>query len=200
MSLEDGRQEDGRQMDGRRVDGRRENRQATLELRATAHPVRLRVLSMLTGAAMTAAEVARELKLTHANASYHLRQLLAAGTIQVAGEERIRGGLAKRYRYDLERDIKPNGAPSADPADLRRRQQLYAAVAHELRRRASHVRPSKGRLHLTDAELWVAPELWHELKNVVDQLCERLHRGARPPHTEGTILVNATFAMFEMNP
>ena len=36
---------------------------------------------------MSAAEVARELGLTHANASYHLRQLLAAGQLVEAGEE-----------------------------------------------------------------------------------------------------------------
>ena len=42
-------------------------------LRALAHPVRLRILSLLTGADLTAADVARELGITHANASYHLR-------------------------------------------------------------------------------------------------------------------------------
>ena len=67
----------------------------TAELRAMAHPVRLRILSLLTGAALTAAEIARELGLTHANASYHLRHLLAAGQIEVAGEERIRGGVGQ---------------------------------------------------------------------------------------------------------
>ena len=44
-------------------------------LRAVAHPVRLRILSLLTGTELSAAEVARELDLTHANASYHLRVL-----------------------------------------------------------------------------------------------------------------------------
>ncbi|MFG1817797.1 ArsR/SmtB family transcription factor [Kribbella sp. NPDC049174] len=72
------------------------------DLRAVAHPVRLRILSLLTGSAMSAAEVARELGLTHANASYHLRLLLESGTIVEAGEERIRGGVAKRYRYPHE--------------------------------------------------------------------------------------------------
>ena len=77
----------------------------TAALRATAHPVRLRIMSLLTGAPLTAADVARELGLTHANASYHLRNLLAAGMIVPAGEERIRGGMAKRYRYDAAHDL-----------------------------------------------------------------------------------------------
>src|SRR5262245_28201919 len=95
-------------------------------LRALAHPIRLRILSLLTGASMTAAEVARELGLTHANASYHLRQLREAGTIQVAGEERIRGGTAKRYRYDPDRDLPK---PPAGTAGQRRRAVFLAYAA-----------------------------------------------------------------------
>ena len=68
-------------------------------MRATAHPLRLRILSLLTGAEMSAAEVARELEVTHANASYHLRLLADAGLLVEAGEEKIRGGVAKRYRH-----------------------------------------------------------------------------------------------------
>ncbi|SFH21145.1 Helix-turn-helix domain-containing protein [Amycolatopsis regifaucium] len=75
----------------------------TLEgLRVLAHPVRLRILSLLTGAAMSAAEAARELGETQANVSYHLRRLHEAGLLDVAEEVRIRGGLAKRYRHDPE--------------------------------------------------------------------------------------------------
>src|SRR4051794_31246785 len=74
-------------------------------LRAAAHPVRLRIMSLLTGAPLTAAEVARELGLTHANASYHLRTLASAGMIVAAGEEKIRGGVAKRYRDEPAHDI-----------------------------------------------------------------------------------------------
>src|SRR5689334_24607477 len=96
-------------------------------LRATAHPVRLRIMSLLTAAPMTAAEVARELGLTHANASYHLRNLLAGGLIVVDGEEKIRGGVAKRYRYDAGND---RGPRSDEQVRIE-----YAAVAHELIRR-----------------------------------------------------------------
>ena len=68
-----------------------------------AHPVRLRILSLLTAQPMSAAEVARELDLTHANASYHLRVLHDAGELVVESEEKIRGGTAKRYRYPVSR-------------------------------------------------------------------------------------------------
>jgi DNA-binding transcriptional ArsR family regulator len=174
---------------------------ATVELRALAHPIRLRILSLLTGAAMTAAEVARELHLTHANASYHLRQLHAAGAIDVAGEERIRGGVAKRYRYDVDREVprSPEKAgPTAGTAAGAKRRLLYGAVAAELRRRSGHLRASPARASLTDAELWVDPEQWQEIVAQVAAISNELHRAAQRPRTPGTIRVNATMALFEM--
>ena len=50
--------------------------QQIASLRAAAHPLRLRILSLLTGSALSAAEIARELDITHANASYHHAGLL----------------------------------------------------------------------------------------------------------------------------
>ena len=107
------------------------------ELRAMAHPVRLRMLSLLTDSAMSAAEVARELGLTHSNASYHLRILLDSGELVEAGEERIRGGVAKRYRYPHERrGHHPRG--KATPED----QAVYArTLGRELERRVRERKP-----------------------------------------------------------
>ena len=70
------------------------------ELRATAHPIRLRLLSLLTGAAMSAAEAGRELGYSQAAASYHLRVLERAGLVRVVETVRLRGGEAKRYRHE----------------------------------------------------------------------------------------------------
>jgi DNA-binding transcriptional ArsR family regulator len=162
-------------------------------LRAMAHPVRLRITSLLTGAPLTAAEVARELGLTHANASYHLRNLLAAGIIVPAGEERIRGGLAKRYRYDAERD---RGEPKGRHADAENR-AMYAALADELVRRTAQGDFS-GRGTMTDAELWVEPEVWREIRNRMVQLSRDLHAAARPARSAGSIRTSTTIAMFQM--
>lgn len=70
------------------------------ELRATAHPIRLRLLSLLTGAAMSAAEAGRELGYSQATASYHLRVLERAGLVRLVETVRLRGGEAKRYRHE----------------------------------------------------------------------------------------------------
>jgi DNA-binding transcriptional ArsR family regulator len=169
-------------------------RDSRAELRALAHPTRLQIMSLLTGAAMTAADVARELDLTHANASYHLRQLHAVGAIEAAGEERIRGGVAKRYRYN------PDHMPGRGGLHLADRRAVFLAVAAELRRRAGALRFTEGRNHMTDAELWVHPATWEDFRSRVQEASVALHKAALPPRTPGTIRTNASIALFEMEP
>jgi len=162
---------------------------ATQALRATAHPVRLQILSLLTGAEMSAAEVARELDLTHANASYHLRLLLDAGQLEVASEERIRGGVAKRYRHPWRDHTRGTYTPESRLAWAR-------AMAAELVRRVGQWGGQPG--SFTDAELWVSEEDYLVVRASMREASNRLHAAAQPPRTEGTIKVAMTAALFEM--
>lgn len=163
-------------------------------LRATAHPVRLRILSLLTGTAMSAAEVARELGLTHANASYHLRVLLAADELVEAGEETIRGGVAKRYRYPHERAGVNPGAVRATHDD----EVAYArALGHELERRALLREPGT-RSPSSDLEGWVDEATWTRALDLMHEASMLLHEANRAPRTPGTIHVSATSWAFRM--
>ena len=160
-------------------------------LRATAHPLRLQILSLLTGASMSAAELARELGTTQANASYHLRVLADAGEVVPDGEVKIRGGVAKRYRHpwdELRVDAK---RPKTDMG-----QHLRAFTAELHRRWASHLPRSKK--YFCDAEMWVTPETWAEVVDLVEKASLVVHGGARPPGTKGTVHVNLQVAAFGM--
>lgn len=158
-------------------------------LRATAHPLRLRIVSLLIAAEMSAADVARELGISHANASYHLRILHDAGMIEVAGEEKIRGGVAKRFRHPHERrEFRPG-----DP-DL---MGHLRAMAQEMVRR--HLRGSSRPRTYADAELWLPPETWEEVVRALQQAAALMHDHARPPRTPGTIKASLTFAAFKMD-
>lgn len=169
-------------------------------LRALAHPVRLRILSLLTGAELTAADVARELGITHANASYHLRFLERAGEIVVSGEESIRGGRAKRYRHPWREEDRPRaGAGTPGPADPRAAELVVRAATEELRRRYPLRRRGAPGL-VTDAELWLDPETWARARDLLAEASALVHDGARPPRTEGTDLVNLSVFAFVMDP
>lgn len=161
-------------------------------LRSVAHPVRLRILSMLTAQPMSAAEVARELDLTHANASYHLRVLHDAGELVVESEEKIRGGTAKRYRYQVGgKSTRADNPPIAE-VEVAWQHATHAEIVRRLAHRA------KGPSTSSDIETWVTPETW---RTVVDQVATAmilLHEEARPPRTEGTIHVSASSQGFVM--
>jgi DNA-binding transcriptional ArsR family regulator len=160
-------------------------------LRVFAHPLRLRIMSLLTGTAMSAAEVARELGTTQANASYHLRRLHGAGLLDVAEEIQIRGGLARRYRHQ---PASGERIRTGKPDDHR---LLAAALAAELQRRTAFRVPGTT-APMTDAELWVDPETWQEIRDSVTEAMHRLHDVAQPPRTAGTVRVSATVSLFQM--
>ena len=166
-------------------------------LRALAHPVRLRILSLLTGAELSAAEVARELGLTHANASYHLRFLLDAGEVVLGSEESIRGGRAKRYRHPSRPEDRPQPS-EAPPAGTEAVQLVVRAGTTELLRRSRHRRPGI-RSAFTDAELWVDADTWGRALALLEEASALLHDGARPPRSEGTELVNLSLFAFVMD-
>lgn len=162
-------------------------------LRAVAHPVRLRILSMLTAEAMSAADVARELDLTHANASYHLRTLHNAGELVVESEEKVRGGVAKRYRYLVGGDPARPASPSTNEDFM-----AYArSLATELVRRLATKAP--GPTNDSDIETWVTPETWQRAVHAIGDAMVELHEQASPPRTPGTIHVSATALAFPMD-
>ncbi|MCD6639402.1 MAG: helix-turn-helix domain-containing protein [Nocardioides sp.] len=161
-------------------------------LRAVAHPVRLRMLSMLTGEAMSAAEVARALDLTHANASYHLRVLHDAGELVVESEEKVRGGTARRYRYRYDAAVDERRGPrdaAARIADAR-------ATQLEVERRLLEAAPGSG--SASDLEAWVPLEAWRRALDLVHEASMLLHDEARPAGSPDTVHVSATWNAFTM--
>lgn len=163
------------------------------ELRATAHPLRLRLLSLLTGAALSAAEAGRELGVSQASASYHLRVLERAGLVRVVEVERVRGGEARRYRHESSSRRYDPDHPVGERAPAGE-EEFVEALVHELRRR-SRAR-TDGPAITTDAELWVDPALWRRIVQHVGDASALLHAAAQPPRTPGTRPVSMTAALF----
>lgn len=159
-------------------------------LRALAHPVRLRLLSLLTGQAMSAAEAGRELGCNHANASYHLRLLRDAGLLEVAEQVSVRGGRAVRYRYRSEQQ-------EADPYRPEEHLLTATAIGEELRRRTLQRDPGVPG-HLTDAELWVPLEAYEAFCQTLRAASAELHAAARPTGSPGTVRMSASAVAFRM--
>jgi DNA-binding transcriptional ArsR family regulator len=160
-------------------------------LRVIAHPVRLRMLSILTGTAMSAADLARELGISHANASYHVRQLAAAGEVVDAGERKIRGGVAKLYRHPHEE------RPTGPDATVEDRLVYVRAVGTELERRTLAREPGSRGL-VSDLEGWVDADTWTRAVGLLQEASRLLHDANRPPHSPDTVHVSFTAWAFRM--
>jgi DNA-binding transcriptional ArsR family regulator len=157
-------------------------------LRALAHPLRLRMLNLMWPGPMSAAELAREMDISHALASQHLRRLDAVGLVELAEERTRRGGRERRYRT-------VHGSPLSDQREAA--PLLAETLAYTLRERASRrVDASEG--VTVDAELWVDPQTWQNIRLRLAELAAELHAAAQPPHAPDTIPVGISVMAFPL--
>jgi DNA-binding transcriptional ArsR family regulator len=155
-------------------------------LRALAHPLRLRMLNLMWPGPMSAAELARELDISHALASQHLRRLDGAGLVELAEERTRRGGKERRYRT-------VHGSPLSHQHEAT--PLLAETLACTLRERAGR-RAEASEGVTVDAELWVDPQTWQNVRVRLAELATELHNAAQPPHTPDTIPVGISVMAF----
>lgn len=156
-----------------------------------AHPVRLRILSLTTAEPMSAAEIAEQLGIAHASASYHARQLVYAGLLQVdeSGDTNGRpaGRPPVRYRY----------FPSlSDHLDRSQGQEaLWAATSQEIARRLrQRTRHRVG----ADAEVWLTREDFETVCHLAQQLSDLIHSRAQRPGATNTTHGSVSILVFEV--
>lgn len=162
---------------------------AQRNLRALSHPVRLRILSMVTGAAMSSAELARELGMNHAAVSFHVRKLVDAGYLELAETRSVHGGRERRYRQ------RAGGMRQWQQEDPR---LTVRAVSDEVARRADETTATAWRL-FGDAELWVDPTVWEDVVARVARAIEDLQAAAHRAQAPGTVHVSATVMLFTVD-
>jgi DNA-binding transcriptional ArsR family regulator len=82
--------------------------------RATAHPVRVSILEVLTidaGRTLSPTEISRELQIPLSNTNYHVTELAKAGLIELVSQRQVRGAIEHFYRLPgLDRTGAPESA------------------------------------------------------------------------------------------
>ncbi len=159
-------------------------------LKAAGEDTRLRLLALLADGDHSVKDLTEILDQSQPRVSRHLRLLADAGLLVEAGEEKIRGGVAKRYQHPW--DETKMIAEDSPPQDYG---AYVAAMAAEMTRRYGSQR-RKGTL--VDAELWVTPEVWEKVRDMVIEASKLIHASAQPPRSEGTVHVGMTAAAFLM--
>jgi DNA-binding transcriptional ArsR family regulator len=159
-------------------------------LRALSHPTRLRMLSLMWAGPLSAANLAAELGISHGLASQHLRTLDRAGLVELAEVRAKRGGQERLYRT-------VKGSPLSERVDIS--PLLTEVFVKNLRQRLT-VRAPESASVVTDAELWITPEVWTEYRKRLAILMYELHEHSQPPRTPGTTPIGAFLMAFEMRP
>lgn len=162
-----------------------------LGLRAVAHPLRLSLLSLLTGQSMSAAEAARHLGESQANVSYHLRRLADSGFIQIVEETKINGGLARRYRHI------PESGEALRAGGITGHISLMTTMAEALKTRARSYLPESDQA-FTDAEVRVSAESWERIQELARELGTLIHDAALPSDDPRGLPIAATIATFRL--
>jgi predicted transcriptional regulator len=72
--------------------------ESTEQIRALAHPLRQRILNLLTNAPYTNKQLASLLQVTPPRLHFHVRELQAAGLIEIVSEQPKGGVIEKYYR------------------------------------------------------------------------------------------------------
>lgn len=165
------------------------------KLRALAHPLRLQMITLMWPAPMSAAELARVLGVSHALASHHLRRLVAVDLVELVEERTTRGGKERRYRLVFHRTRE--GALLSDQSERETASLMAEVLMLNLRKRVAQRAP-EGEGVTIDADLWMDPLVWQEMRKRFIDFSIEMHDAASPPHTPGTIRLGLTTMAFPM--
>jgi predicted ArsR family transcriptional regulator len=143
---------------------------------------------MVTARPVSATEVAGVTGVAHAAASYHLRQLAAAGLIRSvdrsAPASRGSGRPQQRYamRSEAFRGLGPRSA-----------RLLERRLVSELERKVGQ----SGRKHMADAEVWLTPADWKQVRALTDAANRIVHSKSLPPGMPRSKHVSLTSVLIE---
>lgn len=146
-------------------------------VRALAHPVRLRLLSILEERVASPKEMAQEIGVPLTNVSYHVRQLAQLGVIKLERTTPRRGAVEHHYRMDASPSISGDAWRKA-PAIAK---EAFIGVA--LERLSAQVNEaaagegfSRDGVHLGRLPLELDEEGWKEASKAIAALVDQLER------------------------
>lgn len=144
------------------------------------------MLALLRARALSAAELGREIGISQASASYHLRQLAGAGMVELAEQRMHRGGRERRYRR---RDLT---LPAPNESE---RLAFMRVVLSEAERKLELADLSKP-ASTGDEDVWIDAETWPRFVARMRRLLGDVEAAGVVAGTPGAIRVSASVLLF----
>jgi Helix-turn-helix domain len=168
--------------------------------KALSHPLRQRLLMAYTGRVLSPSQVAEELGASLGDVSYHTKQLLAHGCIELVEAVRGRGGVKHYYRATVPYEVSDGEWRRLSPA-LRRRlvEPIAAAIVDDVVGAAESEALDADDVHVSRTPLALDDRGWEELSRLLetvvadalriqDESAERSRRGAKSASSALAIL------------
>jgi hypothetical protein len=137
--------------------------------KALSHPLRQRLLMAYTGRVLSPSQVAAELDEPLGDVSYHTKQLLAHGCVELVEAVRGRGGVKHYYRATVPYEVGDREWRTLSPA-LRRRlvEPIVAAIVDDVADAAESEALDADDVHVSRTPLALDEQGWGELSRVLE--------------------------------
>jgi hypothetical protein len=139
--------------------------------KAMSHPLRQRMLMAYTGRVVSPSQVAAELKVPLGDVSYHTKQLVAHGCLELVEAVRGRGGVKHFYRATVPYEVGDAEWRGLSPA-LRRRvtEPVVATIVEDLAEAAPAGGLTGDEVHVSRTRLALDEQGWSELSRLLETL------------------------------
>jgi DNA-binding transcriptional ArsR family regulator len=175
-------------------------------VKAISHPLRIRILAILSERTASPVELAEWLDASLGVVAYHVRTLYRVGLIELVKETRVRGAVEHHYRARERPRVSDEAWAAAPPI------AKQAAVGSALQMINDYANASAaaggfdgGDAHLTRTMMTLDQQGWEELSRACTDLLERAQeieesakkRVDKDPHAEGTSSAAMVLMLFE---
>jgi DNA-binding transcriptional ArsR family regulator len=146
-------------------------------IKALAHPLRVRILSVLEQRAASPSEIAEELGAPLGNVSYHVRQLAALKLIRLVRRTPRRGAIEHHYKADNRPQISDAGW--AEVPEIVKQAMIGASlqnISSKVNAAAGAGGFSRTEAHLSRTQLVLDGRGWEEVAKELRALVDRVDR------------------------
>lgn len=148
--------------------------------KALAHPLRIRVLTILGDRVASPSEIAHEIDANLSLVSYHVRRLAHAGLIELVREKQRRGAVEHYYKA-VERPVVTTEAWSKTPSIVKQAviRGALTQVSESVNSAAAAGGFERDDIHLTRSPMRLDEESFHQVAGRLDALLKDLEQIAR---------------------
>ncbi|GLV60073.1 hypothetical protein KDH_68960 [Dictyobacter sp. S3.2.2.5] len=150
------------------------------QVRALAHPMRQRIVNLLTDAPYTNKQMATRFEVTPPRLYFHVRELLTAGLIEIVSEQ-PKGGVIEKYYRAVARVIRLGSQTGAAANAEGLTAKTLEVVRQEFMQANRHFDYHLPQLSFAYEPIRVSTERLERIQNHLDALREEIYQAMQDP-------------------